>query len=285
MNNIDSDSITIIQGFLTPVELIGLRYVARSFTHIDVARVFHAQMIRAISRVCGVNTEMAQVLLTRVNQYGGVISGSIVLQVLYGCKFESDIDIFFNINKPEYKDDGIVLQHVLQLTCIPAFINEIDSNYDSDDYDNHEIEPICSKDCGIPRRAVRSDYTLLYNYKERAIGESPYANVQIIKVKRGSWFSNHQCITDHFDMSIVMNTYSDKTLEVYDVGLLLKKQNHACVDFVSASRIDKYENRGFPLYKPYVYTGAYQHPSGPYKRVIDAMKQLFIDDSKDNEYD
>lgn len=254
MDRIDNGSFTIVQKFLTVVELIGLRYVAKSFVQINIARAFRQSMLCTICRICNVDYKSAEALLARIDRHGGVISGSSILQALHDCEYkESDLDVYFNTYMPQYSEDDIVLQDILQLKSIPVLRPNNMRDYENEPNEEDQkmvVAPIFFEDCGKPYRAPRSSYTLIYNYKNRTVGESPYANVQVIGVRRGTWLSDHQIVTDHFDMTIVMNTYAKRTLEVYNTKYLLEKRNHACIEFPRFGRYAKYAMRGFPVYKP-----------------------------------
>jgi hypothetical protein len=248
MNRIDPDAVFVVHEFLSVVDLIKLRYVCRETRGINIAKIFRRRMIAVIQRICCVDEMSAREFLENVDRHNGVISGSAVLQALYGHEYKSsDIDIYVNKFGPNYQTAGIVLRDILKLCLVPNICPIEDAPEDDPD----EEYPIYEVNLGKPLCALRSDYTLIYNFKSRPPSETPYRNVQIIKVQRGSWLSDHQSVTDHFDMTIVMNSYSGKTLEVFNSAYLASKRNHRAHFYILEVRVDKYRERGFPLYKPF----------------------------------
>lgn len=253
----------VFYQFCTIVDFIPLLGTCKNYRDVYkpiMLKLFRRRLLIHMSRICQINYKGAEVLLNNIDSCGCVISGSIILQTLYSCVFEnSDIDIYYikNANVDEYD----VLQKVLNLEYKPQDRIEMEA-YDM-------VEPIQSTNnvitkvgLGKPKHG-KTSYTLLYNYKNYLCLQcvstcscyvrnsiTEYKNIQVIQVERGAWLSSHQSVTDHFDMSIVMNTYSAGCLEVYNKEYLPTKRNHAITKSMS-HRIDKYKDRGFPIYKIY----------------------------------
>ena len=107
MGQINSDLINHTCNFVSIVDILMLRRVTKMALNIPICRMFRSRLIMRIQEICNVDKQLAKQLITTCNLHEGVISGSIILQVLIGEKWNSDIDIFVHNTRRFSKLDFI----------------------------------------------------------------------------------------------------------------------------------------------------------------------------------
>jgi hypothetical protein len=248
MNNVANDAQLHICEWLSVLNILELRRVNTMFLKIPVAFIFKQRLIQQIMRICYVGVFDAQNLITSCDINGGVISGSVILQTLIGEQWDSDVDIFVNTMSPTFKSKNFLISVIgapsnIELIVMPEYTLMFDN-----DWSEHNPS-IFTMFCSASYGSSDTDYEIIYNYKWQIINYSKYDRIQVIGTARDSSVSSHQAVTRHFDMSIVCNTFVNKTLEVLNLDTLLEKRGSIFRD-TSNERIDKYIDRGFDVYVP-----------------------------------
>jgi hypothetical protein len=237
MNQLNSDTLGHVHHFLSVAELLELRRVDKNHLQIPIVAIFRQRLVTAIMRVCNVTKRNAHMLLAACNLRGGVISGSIVLQVLLGEVWESDIDIYVNTrHKLFYTMEFLV--NVIRVDPSMELLRDKKENYISP-----SRSVITTFECGIPLYSNKSDYIILYNYAKQHVDDCLYEKIQVIGTNRDTTISMHNATTSHFDMSIVSNSYFKGTLEVFCREMLVAKKT-SILNIPKHGRIEKYTERG-----------------------------------------
>jgi hypothetical protein len=256
MNGIYNDSMYHMCEFLPIVNILELRRVSSMFIKIPVVSIFRRRLIQRIMDICNVNIADAISLIARCATRGGVISGSIILQVLIGEKWKSDIDIYVNTRPKRFSKKDFLVS-VLGLPRDMVFKEYRNPMYPPVDDDNDEksSSTVNTRGCEMPPLSVKSDYCLLYNYVWQKIDHcSKYNNIQVIGMDRDLSFSHHRATVEHFDMSIVSNSFFKNTLEIWNLDALIVRKN-VMLTLTTIKRINKYILRGFseqcnyPIYR------------------------------------
>jgi hypothetical protein len=265
LNNTTKVCLIKICDYINIIDILKLNQTSKEFRlKINMSFLLKIKLCNCIMRICKVNITQTYEFLKQIGKHNGVISGSILLEAIYGEKYEnSDIDIFYN----KYRTHGnqhcneikkirkSIIKNVLKIDNI--FHEEPYQEYLSKKFDPSVILADLTKNIETPeelgRRAqsVNSDFSLLYNHKTHEHTDYIYKNVQIIECNRQEIISDHYQITNCFDLSICMNTYSPKTkiFEVYNIQNLIKRKsiNFSYENFKS-SRVFKYINRNIEFF-------------------------------------
>jgi len=248
MNGIHNDSMSHICEFLPIVNILELRRISSMFIKIPVIRIFKQRLIKQIMRICDVDKADATSLIARCDTRGGVISGSIILQVLIGEEWESDMDIFVNTRPKMFSKKDFVVS-VLGLPHNIVFEEYISSFYTQEQVGNDEEKKsyptVNTQNLDLPVWGAKSDYCLLYNYsRQTADNSSKYNKIQVIGMDRDLSFSHHRAAVEHFDLSIVSNSFFKNTLEVWNLDMIVSRKV-TMFKLPHYGRMDKYRQRGF----------------------------------------
>jgi hypothetical protein len=245
MNGIHNDSMSHICEFLPIVNILELRRVSSMFIKIPVVSIFRRRLIQRIMDICNVNIADATSLIARCTTRGGVVSGSIILQVLIGEKWKSDIDIYVNTRPKRFSKKDFLVS-VLGLPRDMVFKEYQNPMYPPENVDDEKSSStVNTQGCATPSRGVKSDYRLLYNYVWQKIDHrSKYNNIQVIGMDRDLSFSHHRATVEHFDMSIVSNSFFKNALEIWNLDALIGRKN-VMLTYATFKRVNKYVMRGF----------------------------------------
>lgn len=226
MTMFSNGAIQHIHTFLSMVDIINWN---KAKPHMCVAREFRLRFITHLMRRCKCSRKDAIELIAKVSERNGLFSGSSVLQVLLGELWEdSDIDIYFPANSPKY--DSTMVHEILQLNKLyPVPISL---------YTDIPIPNTLKS----PTHSFEANFYLDYNYKWDKVEERVYSNVQIISHKKQIGRPYHLLATENFDLSIVMNSYDGRKLEVYDFNKLKNRQS-VVFRVMSYNRVLKYKAR------------------------------------------
>jgi hypothetical protein len=268
MESLDRDTTAHLIKYISPIEAIQLRYLNRGICDIvtkkHISQRFRTALLKAICKTCDVDVRLAKRLLINVHHYRGVISGSIILQALYDvCYPKSDIDIFFPPDVDEKKIyESVMCIQTYTLTTTHKFYNNERINMLGEIYYSDHGNPdtavfiakilqernsIITSEFGIPFKGDKKTPVcrLFYNNKNIGHQESPYKNIQLIKLLVWNMRTPHLSVTNTFDISVVMNSYI-QGLETYNIKQLIAR---TMVTFKGSAphgeRIKKYMDRGF----------------------------------------
>jgi hypothetical protein len=242
MNSISNDVRNSIYDYLPMVNILELRRVSKTFTNAPVVMIFKQRLVVQIMRICDVTNADAVSLLAACAIRGGIISGSIILQVLTGDEWKSDIDIFVN-DRPEMFDRIEFLSNVIGIDRESVYTPSCYIHDGISDL-SRNMEHVHARDLRIPPMAVKSSYSVIYNYDWQSTNHSKYDNIQVIAIDRDLRLSHHDAVTEHFDMSIVSNSFFKNELEVWNLDKLISRDVSA-FRCIMANRLEKYKRRGF----------------------------------------
>ena len=253
MNRLPTDIKNCVFGFLNVVDIIGFTHVNKyhhSFNNINIINIFESRLLKVMMRICQVSLIDARKFLELISKYNGFISGSTILQVLYGNDYDnSDLDIYFRHHE---KDIKILQCNRTDIISIinPNYISKssiLTTYFKPYEEDEHVI---WTTQCGMPSYSRVSDFTILYNYKTDD-NETPtiYKNVQLIEVSTQKFLPDLQSITGSYDLSIVCNIYNPhkKILEVFSLPKLVSRTSHQFKVYIASIRIKKYQDRGINI--------------------------------------
>ena len=236
--------LALIPDWLNMIEILEMRRVCKLFTEIPVAKLFKRRLAQRIQEICEIPNIEAHRLLAVCHHRTGIISGSIILQVLFDTKYSnSDLDIFINTALPNIDTHNVVC-NMLDIS-LNTRMNYVDKP-SMDDYCNNPEIIAAPTNPHKHRFATQHDYTLLYNYKLFKDSISKRKNIQIIGINGSKYLSNHDLATNHFDLSIVSNSYCHGILEVYNLNNLIKRHGYAFRG-IKYERYQKYIKRGFSI--------------------------------------
>ena len=225
---LSNDAMLHIYTFLPMTDVINWSKVK---PHISVARVFRLRFITHLMRRCQCSRKDAIKIIANVRECDGLFSGSSVLQVLLDEFWDgSDIDIYFPANSPNY--NSTMLCEILQLNkpyTVPVALYE---------QHNQSLTTL-----GEPIHSSEANFYLDYNYKWDTEHVRTYSNIQIISHTKQLGRSHHLLATENFDLSIVMNSYDGRKLEIYDFNKLKNRRSVVFRSIRGPDRIEKYTDR------------------------------------------
>jgi hypothetical protein len=259
MNHLPTDMKDYIFEFLNVIDIIGLSHIDKYHhtpNNINIIIIFESRLLKVMMRICQVSLIDAREFLTLISKYNGFISGSTILQVLYGDNYDncnkSDLDIYFrnhdkNIDIRQRNRTDIL--SIINPNYISKFsVDELILNRYENDEKNENV--IWAIQCGKPGHSNISDFRLLYNFKiDEYNVPTIYKNVQLIEVATQKFLPDLQSITNSFDLSIVCNIYNPhkKILEVFSLPKLVSRTSHQFKAFLNHHRVKKYRNRGIDV--------------------------------------
>jgi len=252
MNKLPNDLINYTFEYLNVVDIIGLSRSSQFHHNINIAKIFKDRLINVISQTCRITPSLSIKLIEKIKQHRGIISGSAILQVLYGTIYDnSDLDIYFRNHE---KDPAIIQCNRNDMISIinPDCASRSAYNVIPPELYINEEKEVLITECMAPSQSLKSDFNLIYNYKSARI-PTIYNNIQIIEVSTQKFLPDFQSFTDTFDLSIVCNVYNpcEKSLEVYNYNYLFRKYS-AVITPPTHTRLEKYRDRGFTIsYEPY----------------------------------
>lgn len=247
--------------FLNIIDIIGLSHVNKYYNtpkNINIIKIFESRLLKVMMRICQVSLPDARILLISISKYNGIISGSTILQVLYGENYDNydktDLDIYFRNHEKDIdirKCNRNDIISIINPNYVSKFYgNEPLDRYENDEKNNENNENVIRTiQCGKPMLSKVSDYRLLYNYKTNVEVPTKYSNIQLIEVATQKFLSDMQSITDSFDLSIVCNIYipHKKVLEVFSLPKLVSRTSHIFKSILNQTRIEKYICRGIDI--------------------------------------
>jgi hypothetical protein len=249
-----------IYGYCPFIDILALTYVSKLFSQIPIFALFKIRLIQTISETCKIGKTEAKVLLDNITGNCGVISGSIMLKVIYGEDYgETDIDIFFLKQRKGYPGCHKIMTDIFSLP------SDIKVNQDVDDTKNVK----CFR--GTTRQGTDPLlYTVVYSeHDRRKYSEIKYMNVEVVEMNVSSSLDDYMSVTTNFDRTIVKNTYSAAGLQVHNVNMLIYKISEGCAPgeqcLDQTARNTKYANRGFLIIPCY---GKYGQKTDIFKRCV-----------------
>ena len=195
--------------------------------NINVVALFRARYITHLMNVCKCSHQYAIELVNKVYQNDGLFSGSSVLQVLLGEKYDgSDIDIYFP--KKSVDNMSILMSNLLMA----------DVQFDLRNLDYFTQMKI--------RHSKNINFILGYDYRTANNCDTPYEKIQIIFYYKQMCRPIHILATENFDLSITMNSFTGKAVETYNFEMLANKRSIQFTSFSHSNR-EKYINRGISI--------------------------------------
>jgi hypothetical protein len=231
-------------------------------------------MLITIQNIFDISVNQAAHLINNVSNVDGIISGSSILQTLYGEHYiDSDLDVYVR-NCENDKEKRAKMIHIVS--------PNLESISDDDWFNSSPSIPYISNNIIQTKltnsKNVLCDFTLIYDYnnyvgdhckfidsvvngdeKDNDCDEKDnekndmyynkvYKKIQIIDVGVQKFLSDFQAVTHSFDLSIVSNIFmpSKKYFEVFNLEHILKKKSSIVTNEYSikrSNRIKKYISR------------------------------------------
>lgn len=296
MNSLSDDILVHNIGlFATPMDIWNLRqcsrYILAGVPSRKFLYIFKKHLIIHVMRICKIDNALAIKLLNNIKNSLGIISGSSILQVMYGEKYgerpgeRTDLDVYLNVSSDvseierEYRNYvWDTLSEMELINCYSKFLDSTRTIYISNILDAPVDSKIEFKNDeytmydhpGHPAQENRHTWLIEENRhgityvfdtntnKSEFIKNNPFKNTQIIEHVAPLSYSDFDAVTRQFDLTCVMNTMclSSNTLEVYNMDFLSKKI--ACSMYCKGEdRIYKYKSRGFDIIgSPFLMTDA-----------------------------
>lgn len=240
----------LLLPYLTITDMHHLRMVC-SATRVDLSRGFRYHVCNRISEIIQGDGEE---FLRRVGTVGGIISGSIIVQVLLNERWKSDIDVYVPTTVDQ--SDGLLSQ--LLLDSRESYTQDFQAKLGSQPYIFMQRYPLKT---GFYQNV--SNYHLVFDYRKILCNRAArnfskqiqlrfWRGVQVIVVDHAWCYSTHEAVTRNFDIDVLMNTWDEKakTLTVHNFKKLQKKLGFALTNSLLHHRIEKYIERGFTLNLP-----------------------------------
>lgn len=269
MDNLDGDSLSVINNFLRPIDIISLSFVNKLYN--EKYKVNFLKLLTEYLKDRLPNTITPETFLSLMRESGGHISGSVILQILYNEEWEnSDLDIIIPTTFP-FSDNG-------------------DFNYNGREPRSFD-EPsfILGKHClsnGFTKEKQDCSDQLLYlnwrnqetSYYKKSYGLIPAImykfsynkfDINFIYIEN---MQTYEYIDFYFDFSVCKNMYDGIKLTIWDIEGIISRKTKNNIDYSryrqivnhtydgwdkrdslkvieeqSKNRLIKYKERGFEI--------------------------------------
>ena len=238
---IATDSMNIVAGFLPMVDIVRLRWISKDWRDAILVELhFRRRLIKLLA--CRMDADPMP-MLAACARHRAVISGSVILEVMYDTEFnDADIDVFgafpTNAAMVAAVNDiaGLDKKEVLNSE---EYSDAVGDMYADVDYDSMEPPPSPV----MHRQNVAAGAYLIHSHGRSLATDGKYRKLQIIE----TYGSTPLDLVGRFDLSVVMNAYVGRKLEMaYPHHVLGMESIYFRTNCVGC-RPNKYRGRGIEV--------------------------------------